>query len=549
MPPPMLRAASIALTGVGALALAFRLFRQHRRLYDEARRQTEELETLQRAATAVAETLDINEAIGRILDQLAQVVPYDSASVQLREGDASEVIGCRGFPDASKIIGVHFPISSNPLCQRVYAEGQTIILTETLGAEGFIHVPGGPIRSWLALPLSVGDQVIGMLALDSARPGHFTQVHARKGLAFATHVAIALKHARSYRREVRARERLMTLQQSTRDIAAHRFSPAELYAAAHNAVRQLVPADGLAIVLFNLSGDECHDVFLSYRGTNYEGASYLREGSFADFVVRRGEALVVDDFATFTAYPIDSFSPEDATRSGLAVALVGRSRTLGVIVVSCDQVAAYDAQDVVILELLAAHIAIALENGALFAEVERLATTDALTGLANRRHFFSQARLAAARCRSQGQPLAFALLDLDHFKLVNDTYGHQAGDFLLQEVAQVCRECVRADDLVGRYGGEELAILMPNTDVAGAERVAERIRAAIAAIRVAAGEGTIGVTASLGVACAPPAESVEAALACADSALYAAKDAGRNCVVVRAEGRAVVPEAPAGPSA
>lgn len=507
---------------------------EHSRLYDEARRQAEELETLRQAGAAVTATLDINEAIGRLLDQLALVVPYDSASVQLRSGDDSEVIGCRGFPDPSLIIGVRFPIRSNPLCQKVYTLGQTVILADTSGAEGFVQVPGAPIRSWLALPLMVGDYVIGMLALDSATPEHFTAVHARLGLAFATHVAIALKHAQSYRREVQARARLMALQQATREIAAHRSAPGELYAAVHTATRQLLPLDGFAIVLFNLNGDECHDVYLTYKGQLYEGTSYLREGSFADMVVRRGQPLVIDDFETFTEFPLDSFSPEDATRSGLAVALQGRSRTLGVLIASCDRVAAYGDEDVVILELLAAHVAIALENGALFAEVERLATTDALTGLANRRHFFAQARLAAARCHRRAQPLAFALLDLDHFKKVNDTYGHQTGDRVLQEVARICWECVRTDDLVGRYGGEELAILMPDTDVTGGARVAERIRAAIATLRISAGDTTIGVTASLGVSVAPPQGSVEAALASADQALYAAKAAGRDRVEVRA---------------
>lgn len=542
MPPRIPRSTSITLTITGALTTALHVLTRRRslndqahelaRLYDAARRQAEELETLRRAGTAVAATLDINEAIGRILEQLAVVVPHDSASVQLRAGDDSEVIGCRGFPDHSLIIGMRFPISSNPLCRRVYTEGRSILLAETFDTAGFVHVPGSRIRSWLALPLIVGEQVIGMLALDSAMPGHFNEAHARMGQAFATHVAIALKHAQSYRSEVRARERLMALQQATREIAAHRAVAAELYAAVHSALLQLIPADGFAIVLFDLSEEEVHDVYLSYRGRLYQGESYPRAGSFADYVVRRGQPLRVDDFTTFSEFPIDSFSPEDATRSGLAVVLQGRERTLGMLIATSDKVAAYGEEDIVLLELLAAHVAIALENGALFAEVERLATIDALTGLANRRHFFAQARLAAARCHPRGRPVAVALLDLDHFKQVNDTYGHQVGDLVLQEVARICRDCVRADDLVCRYGGEELAVLMPDADAQGAARVAERMRAAIAATPFAGPGGPITVTASFGVAVAQPASSIEAALAYADTALYAAKAAGRDRVVV-----------------
>ncbi len=508
-------------------ALAF----EHSRLYAEARRRAEELETLREAGATVAATLDIHEAIGRILEQLARVVPHDSASVQLRHGDNSEVIGCRGFPRPELIIGLRFNIFDNALCQAVYEQRQPMVVGETADAEGFVHVPGGPIRSWLALPLTAGDHVIGMLALDSATPKHFTLEHARLGMAFATQVAIALKHAQSYRREVQGRQRLMALQQATRQIAAHRTVPSELYTAVHHATQQLMTADGFAIMLFDLSDDEVHDVYLAYRGQLYPGESYPRHDSFAEFVVARGQSLLIDDFHSFDEYPLDVFSPEDDTRSGLAVLLRGSARVLGVIFAQSDRVGAYGEEDAVLLELLAAHAATALENGALFAEVERLATTDALTGIANRRHFFSQARVAAHRAHRARQPIAVALLDLDHFKQVNDTYGHQAGDLVLQVVAQTCRDCLRSGDLLGRYGGEELAVLMPNTDAQGATRVAERIRRAIAGLHISSGADEIRVTASLGVASDAQSYDLEVLLGRADAALYAAKDAGRNNVI------------------
>lgn len=505
---------------------------EHSRLYSEARRQAAELETLHEASAIVAGTLDISEAIERILEQLARVMPYDSASVQLRRGDESEIIGCRGFSQPEQVIGRRFPVLDNPLCQSVYGDGQAQILSETSTPEGLSLMNGRPIRSWLALPLMVGEQVIGMLTLDSATPGHFTAAHGRLGMAFATQVAIALKHAQSYRREVRARQRLIALQQAAREIAAHRTAPGELYAAIHGATAQLMPADTFMIILFSRSEDEAHDVYLCARGIIYPGESYPRQNSFADFVVRRGQPLLIENFASFDDYPLDACAHNDITHSGLAVPLQGRTRTHGIIFTRSNQVGAYDDEDVVLLELLAAHAATALENGALFAEIERLATTDALTGLANRRHFFAQARLTASGARQRGQPLAIALIDLDHFKLVNDTYGHQAGDLVLQLVAQTCRECVRSGDLVGRYGGEELALLMPNTDSAGGGHVAERIREAIASLRIKYGDDEISVTASFGIATDHESSDIDLTLARADAALYAAKEAGRNRVVV-----------------
>lgn len=504
---------------------------EHARLYAEARRQAEELATLRQASLAVASTLDIQEAIGRILEQLALVVPHDSASVQLRRGGDSEVFGCRGFPQPEQIIGLRFPISDNPLCQEVYTLAAPKILAETIGAAGFLQGPGRQIRSWLALPLVVGEHVIGMLALDSATPGHFTEAHTRLGMAFAAQVAVALKHAQSYRREVRARERLFALQQAAREIAAHRSTPTELYGAFHHATAQLMPADAFVIILFDLTTEVAHDVYLAYNGAIYPGDYYPYEGSFAQFVIDRGKPLLIDDFASFTACALDQFGEDDHTRSGLAVPLYGRTRTLGLIFTQSDQAAAYSEEDVVLLELLAAHAATAIENGALFAEVERLASTDALTGLANRRHFFLQARLLASRAQRSGQPLAMALLDLDHFKTVNDTFGHQAGDQVLKVVAQTCRDSLRAGDLVGRYGGEEFVFLMPGTDLASALKVAERICKAIAELRISFGATSIHLTASLGVAVEPGCADIQAVLAQADAALYTAKGAGRNRVM------------------
>jgi diguanylate cyclase (GGDEF)-like protein len=167
-----------------------------------------------------------------------------------------------------------------------------------------------------------------------------------------------------------------------------------------------------------------------------------------------------------------------------------------------------------------------------YAEVERLARTDPLTGLANRRHFMEALELEVERSERYHRPLSLISLDMDHFKEVNDTHGHGAGDEVLKEAAQVLRSVCRDVDLPARLGGEELALLLPETDAAGARIVAERIRE-----RIAAGAHTslngqpFRVTASLGVATAREESTGEALLQAADQALYRAKDAGRNQVV------------------
>jgi len=163
-----------------------------------------------------------------------------------------------------------------------------------------------------------------------------------------------------------------------------------------------------------------------------------------------------------------------------------------------------------------------------------LATIDPLTGCANRRHFVERANDLIALSRRLEAPICLAIMDLDEFKQVNDSYGHPAGDEVLRMIGRTSREHIRATDLLGRIGGEEFALLMPNTDVEGAHHFAERLRDAIGA-EVADVEGTIlRITVSLGLAEMRRGESFEQLYARADAALYAAKEAGRDRVVVDA---------------
>lgn len=166
------------------------------------------------------------------------------------------------------------------------------------------------------------------------------------------------------------------------------------------------------------------------------------------------------------------------------------------------------------------------------AALEALSTHDGLTGLSNHREFQRQMDGAIAHFRRYGRPFALLMLDLDRFKAVNDTHGHQAGDEVLRAVADRIRTEVRPTDQVARYGGEEFAVILSETPGPEALAVAERIRAAIAARPVALAEGAVQITISIGVATFPEdAESGTQIVAAADRALYAAKNAGRNRVV------------------
>ncbi|TXT39935.1 MAG: PAS/PAC sensor-containing diguanylate cyclase [Comamonadaceae bacterium] len=167
-------------------------------------------------------------------------------------------------------------------------------------------------------------------------------------------------------------------------------------------------------------------------------------------------------------------------------------------------------------------------------KLEREARTDPLTGCINRRHFLELAEHELARARRYGEPLSVLMLDLDHFKLINDQHGHPVGDVVLQRLVQICQASLRAEDAVGRLGGEEFAILLPESSIQEAQEAAERLCLAIAATEISLNEGSsIHFTASIGVATLAREDAdIHTLIGRADKALYEAKHAGRNRVVV-----------------
>lgn len=168
-------------------------------------------------------------------------------------------------------------------------------------------------------------------------------------------------------------------------------------------------------------------------------------------------------------------------------------------------------------------------------ELREMAILDPLTGVVNRQHFTDMAAQEIERARRHGRDLAVVMLDVDHFKSVNDTHGHACGDEALRTIVASVEPELRTTDVFARMGGEEFAILLPETSLEYAAAIGERIRASIAKQTLAWDGKDFGVTASIGVAAWAPGETViEPALARADRALYAAKDGGRNRVVVEA---------------
>jgi diguanylate cyclase (GGDEF)-like protein len=162
--------------------------------------------------------------------------------------------------------------------------------------------------------------------------------------------------------------------------------------------------------------------------------------------------------------------------------------------------------------------------------LQRASRTDVLTGLPNRRAMMEELEAERARTVREGTPMAVLMVDVDHFKRVNDTFGHEAGDRVLQGLATTLKEALRVSDVCARWGGEEFLVLLPSTDRTGALEVGEKLRKAAGALLVWAGEARISVGLSVGAALLEPGQTLDTLLSRADAAMYEAKRQGRDRV-------------------
>ncbi|MFP4550418.1 MAG: diguanylate cyclase [Spirochaetales bacterium] len=335
---------------------------------EEAVQKAQEAEALRSASAIVASTLEISETVKLVLEQARNVVPYDTATVQLLRNGALEVVGGAGWEDIDAILGLRIPLdNSSPHGAAIEAQDTLLLGDVSEQYPQFSNIAGNEIRSWIGVPLSVHGLTIGLIAMDNRNPDVFSQTHVR-----------------------------------------------------------------------------------------------------------------------------------------LATALGG-------------------------------HVALALQNARLYEQTKELAMTDSLTGVSSRRSFFVQAEASLAQALRREEALGVLMADLDRFKDINDELGHAAGDAAIKAAADAARTVLRKADIIGRYGGEEFAVLLPNTNPTSAGRIAERLRNAVKKVVV---PGTSrGLTVSVGVAARVPVEgdTVDRILNEADQALLESKRTGRDRVTLFAD--------------
>jgi len=421
-----------------------------------------------------------------------------------------------------------FPLDQG-IASQVLSTGQPVYINDVSEEPGYVALYPD-IRSEMCVPLISGERAIGVLNVESTQAHAFDEADVRLMTTFAGQLAVAIERLNLYHQAMSTAERRAVLYRAAQEISAS-LDIEHVYQAIHRAVAQLMPCDDLLIVLLNEQAQEFEGVYVIQNGKRLPVEHFPSDSGLCGYVIANRRSLKIDDF-TANIDDVQSIAFDlDQTQSGIVVPLMLKGKAIGALSAQSYATYTYTDDDQEMLELLASHAAIALDNARLFSEVQQLATTDSLTAIYNRRHFFALARGEVERSRRYKYPLSLIMFDIDHFKRVNDTYGHAKGDVVLQTIAQRCRQQLRETDIFGRYGGEEFVVLLPLTDIESARRVAERLRQEA----IAAGEetGVAGVTISLGLTtldhdCSDP----ESLLDRADKALYAAKEAGRNRVEV-----------------
>jgi diguanylate cyclase (GGDEF)-like protein len=307
------------------------------------------------------------------------------------------------------------------------------------------------------------------------------------------------------------------------------LDPGVLLARIAELVCQLIDAKTCSVML--LDGERRRLLARAAYGLRTErmhSLSFRVGEGVAGWVIERGESALIPDVA---ADPRFIILPENQTpiASMLCVPLLARGERVGVVTATSERTGAFDATHLELVRFISTTIALDIEN----VRLHRVAVTDPLTGAYNREFLMARLPQEIEAARDRDRPLSIALVDVDHFKAVNDQHGHAIGDAVLAEIARRLRGAIRTGDLLVRYGGEEFLVVLPRADAGRAWEVGERMRQRVCERAFNAGDGLILLLrASVGVAQWRARETMQSFISRTDVALYGAKQRGRNRVEV-----------------
>jgi diguanylate cyclase (GGDEF)-like protein len=387
----------------------------------------------------------------------------------------------------------------------------------------------------------VGDEVIGIMTMDRLGGRTFEERELEPARLFANLAAIAIRNARQYDELETTSAKLegqLDLQHELMGISTLLLSSLdqrEVFARITTMLKDIVDYEAMDIRLLDEATREL--VCIYSRDINAELNEQFRisiDEGLAGWVVRHDEAQLVNDMAHDPRCVHIPGTGEDVPQASIVVPLRVQGKVTGVLTMDRFGGHVFAEEDLDPVMLFANLAAIAIQNARTYQEMERQAISDGLTGIHNYRHFHESLYAEVSRAGRYGDHFCLLMMDLDHFKAVNDTIGHQKGDDVLRAVSGVLRSCSRESDYLARYGGEEFAMILPRTTLEEARTLAERIRVSVAMLDP--GHPDLHVTMSIGVSAYPEsATDSDGVLGAADAALMRAKNSGRNRVCLYTE--------------
>ncbi|HEY2515567.1 MAG TPA: diguanylate cyclase [Polyangiaceae bacterium] len=400
-----------------------------------------------------------------------------------------------------------------------------------------------PVRVLAAIPLLEGAPASpdgrpgartlrGVLAIDRVDNRPFTAHEEELAAQAARHCLRAIQNERVFIQLERAKVEQGKLYRAAQSFGAA-LTEKDVLDAAVKSAREIASFDLAAVTVFD-EETRMHEV-VAAKGAGGEiddlvGARFAPNAGLVSMVVQNRCPLPYrGEFDAAHQVVLTRRFPWPKAPSLLVLPLILHDRALGTLILGAKRRHAFGEAVRPTLEVLASHLATSLSNARMIAQLEKMATTDGLTGLLNKRAMLDEAGRKVAAAARFGRHLSVLLTDIDFFKKVNDTYGHDVGDLVIRGLGDVLKRHKRNTDVVARFGGEEFVILCEQTDATGAMLLAERIREELAKIVFHAQNGTLSVTCSIGVATFPEAgQGWDALFKAADEALYVSKRSGRN---------------------
>jgi diguanylate cyclase (GGDEF)-like protein len=534
------------LTTMAALATQASVAIRSARTYAQLSTWAAQLQSIQQLGTRLNRLSDVAEIGAAIATELNQLIDYHNVRVYRVMGDELVPVAMRGqvgeyvdeTPDQLKVkmgAGITGWVAEHRVAQNLPDAAADPRANTIPGTDDDLD------ESMLLAPMLFEDEVLGVLVLSKLGLHQFADDDLRLLVIYASFAAQAMAHAdatENLRRQLQSQRHLLQITESiltTLDTGSVLESVADRLA-------EIVGWDNVAVELV----DAHTGVLIPVMAKGADAAEYLEpwlpgETGLAPWVVEHNEAvLVYDQFDDERVFPLSAGPVHGGI---ICVPLRGRNGAIGVLTLErLGEGRSFTDQEFELVKLFAAQVSIAVQNAEAHGAIARQAETDDLTGLGNHRSF----RNALEGAVGAGEPFSLMMVDLDRFKLVNDTFGHQAGNEFLRKIARSIVAASRDTDAVFRYGGDEFAVLLPHTDAQHVGPVADRIRRALADTAGPAfgiGDGSNYVDASAGVATYPSnGTTPDEILLAADRACFVAKRAGGGRVATASEGMALAGE-------